>query len=196
MPRTHYRIAQEPWSAIADYASVPIAFEVRQRFRVVIPRSGLGGIQLRLERKTERYKKDYDAQPGQHPTEWARRFDVSRWGLLSAWSGSTRVGGTAIAWRTPDLDMLEGRTDLAVIWDLRVHPEWRRKGVGRALFRAGADWALAHGARWLKVETQNVNLPACRFYARMGCTLRAIDTVAYPSHPDEARLLWYKSLGA
>jgi len=44
------------------------------------------------------------------------------------------------------------------------------------------------------VETQNVNVPACRFYARMGCVLGGIHRFAYPELPGEARLLWYKAL--
>ena len=71
-----------------------------------------------------------------------------------------------------------------------------RLGV-RALAMQGARaeaWARACGATWLKVETQNVNVPACRFYARQGCVLGAVDRFAYPALPDEVRLLWCKHL--
>jgi GNAT superfamily N-acetyltransferase len=92
--------------------------------------------------------------------------------------------------------MLVGRRDLAVLWDLRVAPAARRRGVGAALFRAAAAWAAARGCAQLKVETQNVNVPACRFYARQGCVLGAIDRFAYPGLPHEVRLLWYTALPA
>jgi phage shock protein A len=91
-------------------------------------------------------------------------------------------------------EVLERRADLAVLWDLRVAPALRGRGVGAALFRAAEAWALARGASWLKIETQNVNVPACRFYARRGCTLGAIHRFAYPALPEEAQLLWYKPL--
>ena len=71
--------------------------------------------------------------------------------------------------------MLEGRRDLAVLWDIRVSPEARRQGVGSALFERVAAWAQLHGCRQLKIETQNTNVRACRFYERQGCQLRAID---------------------
>jgi hypothetical protein len=45
------------------------------------------------------------------------------------------------------------------------------------------------------VETQNVNVAACRFYARQGCVLTAVDPFAYPALPGEIQLLWYKDLG-
>ena len=90
--------------------------------------------------------------------------------------------------------MLEGRSDLAVLWDIRVLPENRRRGVGAALFGAAEAWALARHCRQLKVETQNVNVAACRFYAHRGCVLRAAHDGVYPEWPDEAQLLWYKDL--
>jgi len=80
------------------------------------------------------------------------------------------------------------------LWDLRVVPEARGRGVGSALFAAAEGWAATRGCRWLKVETQNVNVPACQFYARVGCGLGGISRFAYPDLPDEVRLLWYKSL--
>lgn len=89
-------------------------------------------------------RKDYDAIPGESPTMWAARFDLTH---------------------------------------------WRGHGVGAALFSAAEKWALARGAAWLKVETQSVNVPACRFYARQGCVLGAVHRFAYPALPDEMQLL-------
>lgn len=189
-------IREEPPTALADYARVQIAFEVRERLAVVELDAGLGGLQLVDEPISEPYIKDYDAEAGQHPTAWAQRFDISRWGILSARVSDERVGGAVVAWQTPGLERLEGRTDLAVLWDLRVAPAWRRTGIGAALFAAAEAWAIARGARWLEAETQNVNVPACRFCARRGCTLGAIHRFAYRSLHEEAQLLWYKPLAA
>ena len=90
--------------------------------------------------------------------------------------------------------MLEGRDDLAVLWDIRVAPKFRGHGMGAALFRAVEAWAVARGCRELKVETQSVNVPACRFYQRQGCTLRRVNRHAYRDLPGEIQLLWYKNL--
>lgn len=188
------RICEEPPSSLADYARVPIAFEVRTRLVVTAPDAGLGGLHLVAERVAPPYVKDYDADPANHPTAWARHFDLARWGILAAYAGGERAGGAVVAWSTPEVVLLEGRSDLAVLWDLRVAPALRGRGVGRALFRAAGAWALARGARWLKVETQNVNPDACRFYARQGCVLGAVHRFAYPGLPDEVQLLWYRRL--
>jgi len=187
-------IREEPSSALAEYARVPMAFEVSELFTLPALDVGLGGFPLVAERVGLPYVKDHDSDPDHHPTAWPTRFDISRWGILAAWINGERAGGAVVAWDTPGLDMLGGRSDLAVLWDLRVAPTWRERGVGRALFRAAEAWALSDGARWIKIETQNINTVACRFYAREGCTLRAMNRFAYPALPEEAQLLWYKEL--
>jgi len=90
--------------------------------------------------------------------------------------------------------MLEGEADAAVLWDLRVHPDVRRSGVGTMLFSAVEDWARQRECRALRIETQSINVPACRFYARMGCSLGAVNQLAYSGLPDEVQLIWKKEL--
>ena len=63
-----------------------------------------------------------------------------------------------------------------------------------ALFERVEAWAQLHGCRQLKIETQNTNVHACRFYERHGCQLRVIHRAAYPELPEEIQLLWYKDL--
>ena len=140
------------------------------------------------------YIKDYDSIHEAHPTQWTKQFDLSNWKVLSAWVDERRVGGVAVAFRTPGLMMLEGREDLAVLWDLRVAPEARGQGIGALLFRAAEAIAIAKGCRQLMVETQNINVAACRFYERLGCKLKTVNYHAYPELPNEIQLLWYKDL--
>ena len=156
------QITEESVDALADYASVPIAFDVHTVLDVVELNEGPGELLLRERPLSAPYEKDYDAADGS-PTSWPGRFDLTRWGLFVARDEALPVGGAAIAFGTPDVEMLEGRDDLAVLWDLRVAPDARGRGVGTALFEAAAEWAATRGCRQFKVETQNVNVPACRF---------------------------------
>jgi GNAT superfamily N-acetyltransferase len=187
-------VVEEPAGALAEYGRVPIAFEVRRVLDLSAPENGLGGLVLAERAVDPPYVKDYDAIAGEGPARWAERFDLSRWGFFAAFDGDRRVGGAAVAFDTPGVEMLEGRRDLAVLWDLRVAPHARGRGVGAALVRAAEAWAAARGCRRMKVETQNVNVPACRFYARQGFVLGAIHRFAYPDLPGEAQLLWYRDL--
>ena len=187
-------VIQEPITALAKYADIPIAFEVNEAFDVAAEPDGSGRFALSVRRLPVPYVKDYDAVGGEGPAQWAQRFDVSKWGLFSAFSDRQRVGRATVAYDTPTLDMLEGRRDLAVLWDIRVVPALRRRGVGSALFDATVTWASDKGCRQLKIETQNVNAAACRFYAERGCVLRAAHRGVYPEFPDEVKLLWFKDL--
>ena len=187
-------VSEEPISAVAEYARIPIAFEVKEVLDVVADERDPTGFRLSERRVAMPYLKDYDAISQERPTEWAQRFDVSKWGLLVGRNDGQYLGGAAVAYDTPGLDMLEGRSDLAVLWDIRVAPAMRQHGVGSALFQAVEAWASARDCRHLKVETQNINVAACHFYARQGCMLRAVHRGAYPDFPNEVQLLWYKDL--
>ena len=181
-------------SAMAEYARVPIAFEVRSVLEIESPDDGLTGLVMRERRLAAPYIKDYDAFPGEGPLHWGARFDIARWGFFMATLDGNPVGGAAVALATDGLMMLEGRDDLAVLWDIRVSPETRGGGIGGDLFAAAEALARDRGCSWLKVETQNVNVPACRFYRRRGCVLGGINRFAYRDLPDETQLLWYGKL--
>jgi RimJ/RimL family protein N-acetyltransferase len=47
-------------------------------------------------------------------------------------------------------------------------PDWRQRGVGRSLFDATLAFALSHAYRKLVIQVRGTNVPAQRFYARLG----------------------------
>jgi GNAT superfamily N-acetyltransferase len=187
-------VSEQPMAALAEYARVPIVFTVDRVYEVTNPDDGSGGVALSERCLEVPYEKDYDAIAGAGPLQWGGRFDLSKWALFMARVASRIVGGATVAFDTPGLTMLEGRRDLAVLWDIRVASDCRRQGVGSALFRRVEAWARLHGCRQLKIETQNTNVRACRFYERQGCQLHASHRAAYPDLPKEIQLLWYKDL--
>jgi GNAT superfamily N-acetyltransferase len=183
---------------LEGYSRIPVSFEVRSILRVEVIKKGLGGFRLREEAIPIPYIKNYDAHPDGPPEAWGRQFDLANWGFLMAWDGAQYVGAAAVAHKTPVVSMLEARPDLAVLWDIRVHPHHRRQGVGGRLLQSAAAWAQQRGCRMMKIETQNVNVPACRFYAHLGCELGAIHRYGYagvPAVEHEAMLVWYFNLG-
>jgi GNAT superfamily N-acetyltransferase len=187
-------IREEPVTILAEYAEIPIAFTVDHIVDVTADGNNPGRFILSECRLETSYIKDYDAIDGEGPTLWPRLFDLSNWGILVARVEGQIAGGAAIAFNTPGCEMLEGRSDLALLWDIRVAPMFRGRRIGAALFREAEQWAVARGCRQLKVETQNINAPACRFYARQGCVLGEVNPQAYPGLPEEIQLLWYKDI--
>ena len=186
-------VAEEPMAALAEYALLPIAFAVDQVMDVTARADG--GFDLSARSLEVPYVKDYDAADG-GPLHWSARFDLSNWALFTARAAGSRVGGAAVALKTPGVTLLKGRRDRSVLWDIRVAPNARGKGIGSALFERVEAWTRAHGCRQLKIETQNINVRACLFYERQGCKLRAVHHAAYPGLPEEIQFLWCKDLRA
>jgi GNAT superfamily N-acetyltransferase len=186
-------IVEENASVLTEYARIPIAFMVREVLDVGVEQGRPDRFTLTPRPVAVPWVKDYDtADTG--PLAWASQFDIALWTFFGARLRGERVGGAAVVFRAPDVDMLGGRSDVALLWDIRVAPSSRGRGVGRALLAAAEAWAQSRDARWLEVETQNINAPACRFYERNGFVLRAVDPFAYPTLPSETQLLWYKRL--
>ncbi|MGD0707226.1 MAG: GNAT family N-acetyltransferase [Anaerolineaceae bacterium] len=188
-------IQKIPASKLGEYAAIPIRFQVRSKYQVEQFMEGVGGLLMREVKVVPPYVKDYDA--GETPLDWPEKFDVANWGIFLAKEGGRNVGAAAVALNTPEVNLLEGRQDLAVLWDIRVRPDVRGTGIGTALFRHAAAWARSKGCRQMKIETQNVNVLACRFYIRMGCELGMVHRFGYAAIPaveDEAMLFWYLRL--
>jgi len=187
-------IVEEDITRLAEYARVPIGFRVSEVLDEQAV-AGLIGGQFPIATPVESpYWKDYDAYPDGRPTDWPDRFDVSGWTLLAARFGQQRVGGAAIIHADPRIDLLRDCDRCALVWDLRVAPEMRGRGIGSALLEAAERVAVRRGARSMRVETQQINVPACRLYARQGFRVERIVTGAYPDLPDELQLIWRKAL--
>ena len=187
-------VVQQSTKILAGYGDIPISFTVDSRYHVHAIDGGLGGWKLTEVPVQLPYVKDYDAEKDDRAESWSRRWDISNWALFEALDDGVPVGGAVVARDTPGVYMLEGRPDLTVLWDIRIRPDYRRRGIGSRLFRRAAEWARGKGSRQLKIETQNINVAACQFYASQGCYLGAIHPGIYESLPEEVQLLWYMNL--
>ncbi|MYA59865.1 MAG: GNAT family N-acetyltransferase [Chloroflexi bacterium] len=177
----------ETTAALEEHARLSIAFNVASKMVAEPLNSPVGGWSLREVSVASPYVKDYDE--GGPPT-LRPYWDTSQWRIVSAFVADGRVGGAMVACRTAGSDFLEGREDIAAIWDIRVAPEWRGKGIGTGLFDTVVRYAKSIGCVELKIETQDVNVGACRFYAKQGCKLTDVIPEAYPDWPGETELIW------
>lgn len=84
-----------------------------------------------------------------------------------------------------------------MLWDIRVEHSYRRRGVGQALFDMAVGWSREQKLTQLKIECQNNNVPAVRFYHKQGAVLSAVDEYAYgheSGNRRETQLIWYLNL--
>ena len=145
--------------ALTRYSEVPISFLVESVFRLEARDGGVGGIELHEEKIDRPYVKDYDAVKGEGPTRWLKRFDMSNWGIFMAFEDERHIGGAIVA---PGAYVGDLDARFAQLFDIRLLPEVRRRGIGTILLKKAADWTKQQGCQYLKIETQNTNVPACR----------------------------------
>lgn len=82
----------------------------------------------------------------------------------------------------------------AIIWDIAVDPPFRRRGIGRRLIAEAVAWARGRGLPGVMLETQSINVPACRLYERCGFVLGGFDACLYRGvmpGTREIALFWY-----
>jgi len=82
----------------------------------------------------------------------------------------------------------------AMIEDIGIANSHRRRGVGAALLAQATEWARQNGYCGLMLETQDVNVSACRFYASNGFAIGGVDTRLYANFPtaNEKAIFWYR----
>jgi ribosomal protein S18 acetylase RimI-like enzyme len=188
------QIVEVEHNMLPIYAEIPQSFTVESEYRVEPISDGLGGLSFSCQ-KVKPYSK-YIEQTDP-PERWPKQFGKDKLGLLMAFKESRLVGGAAVV-----LDLQIGMTTpfdkegIAALWDIRVQPEERNKGIGSMVLQSAASWAKERGCTYMRIETQNTNVPACKLYAKNGCTLIAIHRQGYASTKEakETMLLWQLDL--
>ncbi|TCJ02062.1 streptothricin N-acetyltransferase SatA [Cytobacillus praedii] len=81
----------------------------------------------------------------------------------------------------------------ALIEDIAVSKEYRKNGVGTALLNKAMEWAKENNFCGLMLETQDINVSACHFYANNQFVIGAVDTMLYSNFPtaNEVAIFWY-----
>lgn len=173
------------------YDKVEMNVPVRSKYIVERIDSGLGGILLK-EVEVEPYIKDLSVY--ERAIEYEKQFDISNWRFYMAFDGDMPIGAMTIAGTTNGMNMLAGRDDACVLWDIRVADAYKYSGVGQKLLDMGILGAKEDRYRQMIIECQNNNIPACKFYKKQGAVLSKIDMYAYYSEPevrDEIQFVWY-----
>nr|WP_318010979.1 GNAT family N-acetyltransferase [Clostridium estertheticum] len=122
---------------------------------------------------------------------------MTNWAFFMAFDNEFPIGAVTVASKTKNVNMLDGRDDMSVLWDIRVDDRYKRQGVGTKLFTIAVEWSKSNGLKQMKIECQNNNVQACRFYHNHGAILGKIDEYAYYNDidiEDEVQLLWYLDL--
>lgn len=177
---------------LSDYDTIPMKIEINEIYEIHKTGKGMEGIKYSFEKKKVA-PYEYDFTVDDPVTGWAEKFDIQNWAFFLAYDEGKAIGGAAVAARTDEIRMLEGRDDIVVLWDLRVDDGYRHRGIGHKLFNIAVQWARENNYQMMKIECQNTNIPACNFYQKQGAELCIVNENGYKDS-EEAMLLWYLKL--
>ena len=181
-------------SYFGQYDKIPMIVRVKSIYQLEKINNGLGGLLL-VEAPVEAYDKDLGAYTV--ASKYAAEFDITNWAFFMAFLDDMPIGAVTIASRTEGVQMLDGRDDLSVLWDLRIDDRFKQQGIGSKLLNLAVDWSKSQGFSQMKIECQNTNVPACKFYQKQGAELGRVDEFAYYKEAivnDEIQLIWYINL--
>lgn len=166
-------IAIQPLQELSKetFLQVLSGYTSRERYAVTLEESDAeSAIRLRLETLAVPYTKDFTAEIT--PEDMQRYQALLPQGLsLAAWE-ETQMAAIAICGAE-----MWNRT--LWIWEFHVRPDFQGQGIGRRLMDHLAEMGRTAGLRTMRVETQNTNVPAVRFYRRAGFRLEGIDVSFY-----------------
>jgi ribosomal protein S18 acetylase RimI-like enzyme len=177
-----------------EYDTIPMQVHVKSHYELERLNNGLGGIILK-EVPVKTYVRDFSDHA--KATKFSEKFDITNWGFFMAFDNKKPIGAVTIVSKTPDINMLDGRDDLTVLWDIRVDDNYKQQGIGQQLFDLAVGWSRNNGFKQMKIECQNNNVPACKFYHKQGSILRKIDEYAYMDDSEsafEVQFIWYIDL--
>ncbi len=176
------------------YDLVSMNVYVQSEYKIKRIDNGLGGF-LFEEHPVEPYLKDLSVY--ERASDYEKQFDITNWRFYMAFDEEKPVGAMTIVGKTKGLNMLCGRNDTCVLWDIRVSDDYKHNGIGQRLLDMGIDGAKADGYRQMIIECQNNNVPACNFYRKQGALLSKVDMYAYyleSDIKDEIQMVWYLDL--
>lgn len=178
-------------SFLGLYDTVSMNVHVHSEYKVKRVNNGLGGFALE-EVQVKPYVKDLSIY--ECAAEYEKEFDITNWHFFMAFDGEVPVGAMTIAGKTKGLNMLYGREDACVLWDIRIADAYKHQGIGQKLLNMGITEAKKRGYKQMIIECQNNNVAACKFYHKQGAVLSKIDMYAYYLEPeirDEIQFIWY-----
>ena len=126
-------------------------------------------------------------------TPWSRglfeaelaRPDICHWLVLAAGPGQAQVAAYGGFWKA---------VDEAHFTNIAVHPDWRRRGLGRQLLLALLERGKALGCVSATLEVRPSNAAALALYQGQGFEAAAMRPRYYTDDGEDALILWKRGL--
>jgi ribosomal protein S18 acetylase RimI-like enzyme len=153
----------------ADYRRIVTGYTSDEAFEASVSDTDSGfSFDFSLARRVQAFAKQWPFNPGQFA--WYR--SLLKLGLSFAAREDSVMRGLVISGTTEWSRLIN-------VWELHVETGYQGRGLGRALLSAVEEAGRAQGYRAVSCETQNTNVPAIRFYRRVGYEPMAADLSFY-----------------
>lgn len=119
------------------------------------------------------------ADPGRDNEHWSASVAQAMATTFVAELGSGALAGFVTVAIQDETHTLLQPVRFGRVGTLGVTPEWRGRGIGRALMQQAQDWAQARGCVELRLNVWAFNEAARRLYDELGYELRQL-TLAKP----------------
>lgn len=113
------------------YDKNPMLVNVKSILKLEKIKNGFGGILLK-EIPTEEYIKDLGKY--EKVAKYSEKFDITNWAFFMAFDNELPIGAVTVVSKKENVNLLDGRDDISVLWDIRVDDRYKKHGVGTKLF--------------------------------------------------------------
>ncbi|MGI6161178.1 MAG: ribosomal protein S18-alanine N-acetyltransferase [Christensenellales bacterium] len=86
--------------------------------------------------------------------------------------------------------------DEAHITNIAVHPDYRRRGFGRAMMIEMMERAIGMGVNMMSLEVRKSNFAARAMYERLGYRQAGLRVAYYHDNDEDAIVMWNRDLSA
>lgn len=100
------------------------------------------------------------------------------------------IAGAITVTNSPSVNMLKGDMSNAVLWDIRVHPDYQNSGLASILMKYSIEYSKEQNCKSLLIETQDNNPKAISFYLKHGASISEVNIDAYPKELNETQFIF------
>ncbi|MDI6453311.1 GNAT family N-acetyltransferase [Peloplasma aerotolerans] len=123
-------------------------------------------------------------------SDWIEILNEDSTSIMVIEDNDLWIGGCITVTHSPKVNMLRNNMENAVLWDIRVHPQYQKLGIGSILLESSIQFAKKKECKHLIIETQDNNPTAIDFYVKHGAYLIDVNPNAYHDQPNETQYIF------
>lgn len=121
---------------------------------------------------------------------WKEIMNEDTTSIIAIKNNNKLIAGCITVTNSPKINMLKGDMTNAVLWDIRVNPNYQNLGLATKLLKESIKFAKKMKCKRLLIETQDNNPKAINFYLKNGAKLIETNPDIYPVELNEIQYIF------